>query len=52
MLIYVKVLLNRSNISSNKTKMPYWMKCWIGLTECKNSKKKEKSCWMKKNCVE
>ena len=37
----LKALLNRSNISSNITKMPCWMKCRIGLTECKNSKKKK-----------
>ena len=33
-------------------KMPCWMKCWIGLTERKNSKKKKKkkkSCWIKEN---
>ena len=36
-----KALLNRSNISSNITKMPFWMKCCIGLTERKNSKKRK-----------
>ena len=50
---FLKVLLNRSNISSNITKKPFWMKYWIGLTERKNSKKRkvmfdeEKLCWMK-----
>ena len=34
-------LLNGSNISLNITKMPCWMKCWIGLTEHKNSKKRK-----------
>ena len=47
-------LLNQSNISSNLTKLLFWTKCWIGLTECKNNTKKEKnmldeekSCWTK-----
>ena len=38
----VKTLLNWSNISSNITKIPCWMKCWIGLTERKNSKENKK----------
>ena len=38
----VKTLLNWSNISSNITKILCWMKCWIGLTERKNSKGKKK----------
>ena len=32
--------LNLSNIPFNIAKMPCWMRCWIGLTECKNSKKR------------
>ena len=49
--LVLKALLNRPNISSSVTKMPCWMKCWIGLTEWKNSKTKKKSCCMKKNRV-
>ena len=47
---FLKALLNRSNISSNITKISCWMKCWISLTE-KNSKKRKNSCWMKKNLI-
>ena len=37
----LKAFLNRFNISSNVTKMPCWMKCWIDLTERKNSKNRK-----------
>ena len=45
----VKTGGNQSNISSNITFLPCWMKCWNGLRNYKIykvSKKKKKSCWM------
>ena len=41
---FLKALLNRSNISSNKTKMPSWMKC---SKKEKIMLDEEKWCWMK-----
>ena len=38
---FLKALRSRCNISSNMTKMPCWMKCWISLTERKSSQKRK-----------
>ena len=48
---FLKALLDRSNISSNITKMPCWIKCWIGFNKTQKKQKKKKSCSMKKNRV-
>ena len=45
----IKARAKQSNISSNITFLPRWMKCWNGLPNykiCKVPKKKKKSCWM------
>ena len=45
----LKAGTNQSNISSNITFLPCWMKCWNGLRHYKIykvSKRRKKSCWI------